>query len=48
MISKFKILLILISLFFVWSCADKPKKISKIVEVDMEMQMSNALQRRIF
>tara|TARA_B100000787_G_scaffold85745_1_gene63259 strand:- start:388 stop:1236 length:849 start_codon:yes stop_codon:yes gene_type:complete len=42
MISKFKILLILISFFFIWSCGDKTKKISKIIEVDMEMQMSNA------
>ena len=42
MIFKFKILLILISLLFVWSCADKKKYISEIVEVDMEMQMSNA------
>ncbi len=41
MFSKFKILLILISLLLVWSCGDKTKKISKIVEVDMEMQMSN-------
>ncbi|MDC1139554.1 outer membrane protein assembly factor BamD [Candidatus Pelagibacter sp.] len=48
MISKFKILLILISLFFVWSCSDKPKKISKIVEVDMEMQMSNAYKEGFF
>jgi len=42
MISKFKILLILASFFFVWSCGDKTKKISEIVEIDMEMQMSNA------
>ena len=42
MVSKFKILFILISLLFFWSCGDKEKKISKIVEVDMEMQMSNA------
>ena len=42
MCSKFKIIFILIALLFVWSCADKEKKISKIVEVDMEMQMSNA------
>ena len=48
MISKFKILFILISLFFVWSCSDKPKKISKIVEVDMEMQMSNAYKEGFF
>tara|TARA_B100000787_G_scaffold96764_1_gene71421 strand:- start:3617 stop:4465 length:849 start_codon:yes stop_codon:yes gene_type:complete len=42
MIFKFKILLILISFLFVWSCGDKTKKKSIIVEVDMEMQMSNA------
>ena len=42
MIPKFKILLILILFFFVSSCVDKTKKISEIVEVDMEMQMSNA------
>tara|TARA_B110000027_G_scaffold88967_1_gene94169 strand:+ start:75 stop:221 length:147 start_codon:yes stop_codon:yes gene_type:complete len=48
MISKFKILFILTLLLFVFSCADKKNKISEIVEVDMEMQMSNALQGRIF
>jgi outer membrane protein assembly factor BamD len=48
MISKFKILLILISFFFIWSCGDKTKKISKIVEVDMEMQMSNAYKEGYF
>jgi len=42
MISKIKILVILTSLLFVWSCGDKKNKISEIVEVDMEMQMSNA------
>ena len=48
MISKFKILLILTTLVFIWSCADKTKKISKIVEVDMEMQMSNAYKEGYF
>jgi len=48
MISKLKILLILISLFFIWSCGDKTNKISKIVEVDMEMQMSNAYKEGFF
>ena len=48
MISKFKILLILISFFFIWSCADKNKKISEIVEVDIEMQMSNAYKEGYF
>tara|TARA_B100000787_G_scaffold125237_1_gene94474 strand:- start:559 stop:1407 length:849 start_codon:yes stop_codon:yes gene_type:complete len=42
MVSKSKILLILIALLFVWSCGGKTKKISEIVEIDMEMQMSNA------
>ena len=42
MISKFKILLILAPLLFFWSCGDKTKKISEIIDVDMEMQMSNA------
>tara|TARA_B110000027_G_scaffold80075_1_gene85268 strand:+ start:3614 stop:4462 length:849 start_codon:yes stop_codon:yes gene_type:complete len=40
--SKFTTLLILITILFVNSCADKTKKVSEIVEVDMEMQMSNA------
>ena len=48
MISKFKILLILSSLLFIWSCGDKTKKISKIIEVDMEMQMSNAYKEGYF
>ena len=48
MISKFKILLILTSLLFFLSCADKTKKISEIVEVDMEMQMSNAYKEGYF
>ena len=42
MISKFKILLILSSILFVWSCGSKTNKISEIVEIDMEMQMSDA------
>ena len=42
MLSKLKIILLLITLTFIWSCGDKTNKISKIVEVDMEMQMSNA------
>ena len=48
MISKFKILLILISLLFFWSCGDKKDKISKIVEIDMEMQMSDAYKEGYF
>tara|TARA_B110000914_G_C15451272_1_gene441047 strand:- start:400 stop:1248 length:849 start_codon:yes stop_codon:yes gene_type:complete len=48
MISKFKILLILTSLLFVWSCGDKINKISEITEVDMELQMSNAYKEGYF
>ena len=48
MIIKFKIILILISLLVIWSCADKTDKISEIVEVDMEMQMSNAYKEGYF
>ena len=42
MLSKFKVLLILVPLLLVWSCGDRTKKISEIVEIDIEMQMSNA------
>tara|TARA_B100000787_G_scaffold105187_1_gene77989 strand:- start:146 stop:994 length:849 start_codon:yes stop_codon:yes gene_type:complete len=42
MFSKFKLLLIFTLFLFVLSCGEKKNKISKIVEVDMEMQMSNA------
>tara|TARA_B100000787_G_scaffold163153_1_gene144533 strand:- start:127 stop:975 length:849 start_codon:yes stop_codon:yes gene_type:complete len=48
MISKYKILFVLTSLFFVWSCGEKINKISEIVEVDMEMQMSNAYREGYF
>ena len=48
MISKFKILFILVTLLFVYSCGDKTNKISEIVEVDMEMQMSNAYKEGYF
>ena len=41
MISKFKLLLILMTILFLTSCGNKKDKISKIVELDMEMQMSN-------
>ena len=44
MICKFKILPIIILLLFVWSCTDKKNKITEIVEVDMELQMSNAYE----
>ena len=42
MLSKLKIIFLLIVFIFIWSCGDKTKKISKISEVDMEMQMSKA------
>ena len=42
MLSKLKIILLLTTFIFILSCGDKAKKISEIVEVDMEMQMSNA------
>jgi len=42
MLSKLKFILLLITALFIWSCGDKTKKISEIVEVDIEMQMSNA------
>jgi len=48
MISKFKILFTLSILLLVWSCGDKTKKISEIVEIDMEMQMSNAYRQGYF
>ena len=48
MISKFKILFILVALLFVYSCGGKTNKISEIVEVDMEMQMSNAYKEGYF
>ena len=48
MISKFKILFILVTLLFVYSCGGKTNKISEVVEVDMEMQMSNAYKEGYF
>ena len=48
MVSKFNILFVLTFLLFVWSCADKTKKISEIVEVDMEMQMSKSYKEGYF
>ena len=42
MISKFKILLILLISMIVWSCADKKNKTLKTPEINMEEQMSNA------
>jgi len=48
MLSKLKIIILLITFTFIWSCGDKTKKISEIVEVDMEMQMSNAYKEGYF
>ena len=48
MLSKLKIILLLITFTFIWSCGDKTKKISEIVEVDMEMQMSDAYKEGYF
>ena len=48
MLSKLKIILFLISFIFIYSCGDKKKKISEIVEVDIEMQMSNAYKEGYF
>jgi len=48
MLSKLKIILLLITFIFIWSCADKEKKISEIVEVDMELQMSNSYKEGYF
>ena len=48
MLSKLKTILILITFIFICSCGDKTKKISEIVEVDMEMQMSNAYKEGYF
>jgi len=45
---KLKILLLLISFLFIYSCVNKEKKISEIVEVDMEMQMSNTYKEGYF
>jgi len=42
MFSKFKLLIILTSFILVVSCSNKDKKISEIVELDIELQMSNA------
>jgi outer membrane protein assembly factor BamD len=48
MLSKLKIILLLITFVFIYSCGDKTKKISEIVEVNMEMQMSNAYKEGYF
>ena len=48
MFSKLKTIFLLIALIFVSSCGDRTKKISEIVEVDMEMQMSNAYKQGYF
>ena len=48
MLSKLKIIFLLTILVFAWSCGDKTKKISEIIEVDMEMQMSDAYKEGYF
>jgi len=50
MLSKLKIILLLITFIFTWSCGDKTKKISAIEEVDMDMEieMSNAYKEGYF
>ena len=48
MIFNFKKLLTLSLLLFLWSCGDKKNTISEIVEIDMEMQMSNAYREGYF
>ena len=48
MVSKFKILLILLAFLFTGSCGDKKNKTSKIVEVDMEQQMLSAYKEGLF
>jgi outer membrane protein assembly factor BamD len=48
MISKLKIIFLLITFIFIWSCGDKTKKISEILEVDIKMQMSNAYKEGYF
>jgi outer membrane protein assembly factor BamD len=42
MISKLRILLVLISFLLVSSCSDKANKTLEIIEVDLELEMSNA------
>ena len=42
MISKFKILIILLTSLIIWSCADKTNKTIKTPEANMEEQMSSA------
>ena len=48
MLTKLKIILLLITFIFIWSCGDKTKKISEIEEVDMEMQMYNSYKEGYF
>jgi outer membrane protein assembly factor BamD len=48
MLSKLKIILLLITFIFTWSCGDKTKKISAIEELGMEKQMSNAYKEGYF
>jgi outer membrane protein assembly factor BamD len=48
MLSKLKITILLVAFIFIWSCGDKTKIISEIVEVDMEMQMTDAYKEGYF
>ena len=48
MLSKLKIILLLITFIFIWSCGDKTKQISEIEEVDMQMQMYDAYKEGYF
>ena len=48
MLTKLKIILLLITFIFIWSCVDKTKKISEIEEEDIEIQMSNAYKEGYF
>ena len=48
MIFNFKFLFALALLLFLWSCGNNKDKVSKIVEVNMELQMSTAYQEGYF
>ena len=44
MINRNKILTLIVLLLFAYSCAAKKNKVTEIVEIDMELQMSNAYE----
>ena len=48
MLFNFKLILALSILLFLWSCGNNKEKVSKIVEVDMELQMTNAYREGYF